>query len=118
MTNDRERSDQDTSTGSVRRTLPEDQHQPHHEYLDRHRQVIGEVGLRRPRKGPNGTHRADGPAAIHQDGTTEWRIEGELHRTDGPALVWAGGRKEWHLHGKAFSKKSDWLKRVKELQSE
>jgi hypothetical protein len=46
------------------------------------------------------THREDGPARIHKDGTEEWRWLGEKHRVDGPAMIFPNGREEWWLNDK------------------
>jgi len=44
-------------------------------------------------------HRTDGPAAISDDGSLEWWVDGRLHRTDGPAIEYADGHKEWRVNG-------------------
>ena len=44
-------------------------------------------------------HRTDGPAIERLDGTKKWYLNGERHRTDGPAIEWPDGEKEWYLNG-------------------
>ena len=47
----------------------------------------------------NQTHRIDGPAVIHANGTQEWFENGQRHRTDGPAWIDADGTQEWFENG-------------------
>jgi len=36
---------------------------------------------------------------VEDDGSKEWRLNGQLHREDGPAVEWANGNKEWYFNG-------------------
>lgn len=55
-------------------------------------------------------HREDGPAMIHADGSTEWRINNKLHREDGPALEYSNGRTGWFLNGIELTEEQHALK--------
>lgn len=44
-------------------------------------------------------HRIDGPAVEWKDGSTRWKIHGQLHRLGGPALEEASGMKQWIRDG-------------------
>lgn len=48
-------------------------------------------------------HREDGPAVTRPDGTEKWYRNGQLHRDDGPAVRTNTGRLEWHLNGQPVS---------------
>ena len=50
-------------------------------------------------------HRTDGAAIIHYTGTRSWYQYGKLHRTDGPAIVRADGSSDWFLRGTCMSYK-------------
>ena len=45
-------------------------------------------------------HREDGPAVENVDGLKEWFQNDRLHRLDGPAREWLNGSKEWWQKGK------------------
>jgi len=45
-------------------------------------------------------HREDGPAEEYPNGTKKWFLNGKLHRTDGPAVENVDGTKYWYLNGK------------------
>jgi hypothetical protein len=41
-----------------------------------------------------------GPTVVHDDGTKEWRVNGELHRdNDLPAVEYANGDRAWYTRG-------------------
>ena len=46
-------------------------------------------------------HRIDGPAIEHANGSKEWWVNNKLHRMDGPAVEDANGSKEWYVNGEA-----------------
>ena len=37
---------------------------------------------------------------VHDGGTKEWFLNGDLHREDGPAIEGTYGTKHWYLNGK------------------
>lgn len=37
---------------------------------------------------------------IHDDGTQEWILNGNLHRTDGPAIISSYGYQAWFINNK------------------
>jgi len=45
------------------------------------------------------SHREDGPAIEHANGTKYWYLNGHLHREDGPAVIYGNGSKFWYLNG-------------------
>jgi hypothetical protein len=57
------------------------------------------------KKGTEISHRENGPAVEHLDGTNEWWINGFRHREDGPAVECADGTKLWYING--YSHRSD-----------
>ena len=44
-------------------------------------------------------HREDGPAVEYANGDKSWYLNGKLHREDGPAVEYANGYKEWRING-------------------
>lgn len=48
----------------------------------------------------NRLHRADGPAVVWPDGTTEWWRDGFRHRVGGPAIEYAGRGVEYWFEGR------------------
>ena len=51
------------------------------------------------------THREDGSAIEHLDGSKSWLLNGLLHREDGPAHENANGTKYWYLNGVWYTEK-------------
>lgn len=45
-------------------------------------------------------HCVDGPAVIHDNGSEEWFLNGNIHRIGGPALKYTDGREDWYENGK------------------
>jgi len=44
-------------------------------------------------------HNPDGPAMVHEDGTTEWYLNGKLHNANGPARIFPDGSNELWFNG-------------------
>jgi hypothetical protein len=59
-------------------------------------------------------HREDGPAVEYADGMRCWYLNGELHREDGPAIEEADDCREWYLNDKKVTEQ-EVMKPVKEL---
>lgn len=61
--------------------------------------MVSESGDTRWYNSTGHLHRANGPAKIYQDGSTEWCRNGWYHRIGGPAIEWVDGTKEWWIDG-------------------
>lgn len=48
-------------------------------------------------------HRTQGPAVIHDNGSTEYWNQGQLHRVDGPAIQTVKGKSVYYLFGRRLS---------------
>ena len=44
-------------------------------------------------------HNENGPAIIRSDGSKYWYINGKLHNKNGPAIIDIGGSKYWYING-------------------
>ena len=60
-------------------------------------------------------HREDGPAIELADGSKFWCLNDKLHREDGPAKEWADGTKEWYLGGKSLTEEEHAKQIAKEV---
>jgi hypothetical protein len=62
----------------------------------------GQVGV--PDADASGLRRLLNPrspqARLLEDGTIQWRLDGQLHRDDGPAEIRPSGTQRWMQHGK------------------
>jgi hypothetical protein len=67
-------------------------------------------------KGTSIYHREDGPAAIYNDGSNAWYVNGRCHREDGPAVIYSDGDLEWGLNGFLYRNKESWFESLTEEQ--